>query len=117
MAPRQLSGYMGGDPTIIEEVCAARRLQDELAAQRPDDPRRAFGQAVEASGSVGVVDALADVLNKALGTMSERLLGEIDARFEQQAKIQEQALRELTESFRELSLRVLSLRELNRIES
>jgi len=33
-----------------------RGLQEELAVQRPDDPRRAFGLEVEAaSGSVGAV--------------------------------------------------------------
>ena len=34
---------------IIDEVCALRGLQEELATARPDDPRRIFGEAVEAS--------------------------------------------------------------------
>ena len=43
--------YLGGDVAIIDEVCTLRRLQEELAVERPEDPRRVFGQAVEATGA------------------------------------------------------------------
>ena len=52
-AAELLVRYLGGDMRIIAEVCALRGLQEELAAERPDDPRRIFGEAVEASGSDG----------------------------------------------------------------
>lgn len=56
---------------IIDEVCAARGLQEQLAAQCPDDPRRVFGQAVGAASSSDSV-ALAD-LSRAFSTLTERL--------------------------------------------
>ena len=56
---------------IIDEVCAARGLQEQLAVQCPDDPRRVFGQAVETASSSDSV-ALAD-LARAFSTLTERL--------------------------------------------
>jgi len=53
--------YLGGDPMLVNEVCRMRGYQEELAARRPDDPQRIFGEAVEiASGSAGTLLA-ADV--------------------------------------------------------
>ena len=40
---------------IIDEVCALRGFQEQLAVQAPEDPRHIFGEAVEASGSHGPV--------------------------------------------------------------
>jgi len=37
-AAELLVRYLGGDMCIIEEVCALRSLQEELAVERPDDP-------------------------------------------------------------------------------
>ena len=48
-AAELLVRYLGGDMCIIDEVCALRGLQEELAAERPDDPRRIFGEAVDAT--------------------------------------------------------------------
>ena len=39
--------YLGGDPMLVNEVCRMRGYQEELAARRPDDPQRIFGEAVE----------------------------------------------------------------------
>ena len=41
--------WLGGDLGIIAEVCALRGFQEELAARAPEDPRRVFGEAVEAA--------------------------------------------------------------------
>ena len=43
--------YLGGDLSIIDEVIAWRGLQEELAAQAPEDPRRLFGEAVGATSA------------------------------------------------------------------
>ena len=48
--------YLGGDLSIIPEVMANRGLQEELAANAPEDPRRAFGEEVE--GGPGLVSAV-----------------------------------------------------------
>ena len=51
---RQAAGllcrYLGGDLAIIDEVCAFRELQERLADDQLDDPRRVFGETVEVSG-------------------------------------------------------------------
>ena len=44
-----LCRYLGGDPALVVEVCRNRGLQEELAVQNPEDPRRLFGEAVEAA--------------------------------------------------------------------
>ena len=61
--------YLGGDLTIIDDVCRIRGFQEELAARAPEDPRRAFGEAVEASrDSVALAD-----LARAFSTLTEQL--------------------------------------------
>ena len=45
--------YLGGDPNLVQEVCALRGLQGQLAAEQPEDPRRFFGEAVEAGEPAG----------------------------------------------------------------
>ena len=53
-AAKLLVRYLGGDPVLVDEVCRIRGFQEGLAALRPDDPRRVFGEAVEAAtGSAG----------------------------------------------------------------
>lgn len=43
--------YLGGDISLVDEVCAIRGYQEELAIRAPEDPRRLFGEAVEVSSS------------------------------------------------------------------
>ena len=43
--------YLGGDESLIGEVQANRRAQEELAVTQPDHPARAFGEAVEQTNS------------------------------------------------------------------
>ena len=69
-AARILCRWLGGDLAIIDEVCAIRGFQEQLAAQRPEDPRRVFGEAVEASGSSGRVG---EQLARMLTTVERRL--------------------------------------------
>ena len=42
---------MGEDLTLVDEVCRIRGFQEQLAVQSPEDPRRLFGDVVEASSS------------------------------------------------------------------
>jgi hypothetical protein len=44
--------YLGGDGSLVDEVCRLRGFQEELAVQNPEDPRRVFGEAVEAAAPV-----------------------------------------------------------------
>ena len=55
-AAELLVRYLGGDVALVDEVCRNRGFQEALAVARPVDPRRVFGEAVEAaSGSVSPV--------------------------------------------------------------
>ena len=56
-AAELLVKYLGGDLSLVDDVCRLRGFQEEMAAQRPEDPRRIFGEAVEASGSRGPAGA------------------------------------------------------------
>jgi hypothetical protein len=44
--------YLGGDESLIGEVQANRRAQEELAVTQPDHPARAFGEAVEQTNDI-----------------------------------------------------------------
>ena len=82
-AAELLCRYLGGDLTLVDEVCALRSFQDELAVEAPADPRRLFGEAVEASSSSSD-PSLARVLshmNERLKTQ-EQLLARIQANLE-----------------------------------
>ena len=50
-AAKLLVRYLGGDLSLVDEVCALRVLQEELAIRKAEDPRRVFGEAVEATPS------------------------------------------------------------------
>ena len=67
-AAELLCRWLGGDMAIIDEVCALRGLQEELAVRAPEDPRRLFGQVVEASSS-----SSSSLMTQALSYMNERL--------------------------------------------
>ena len=41
--------YLGGDPTLVEEIAANREAQERLAVEEPEHPARLFGEAVECS--------------------------------------------------------------------
>ena len=46
-----LCRWLGGDLSLVDEVCTLRGFQEELALHAPEDPRRLFGEVVEASSS------------------------------------------------------------------
>ena len=48
-----LTRYLGGDLSLVDEICRNRGMQEELAIQNPGDARRVFGEAVEATGLMG----------------------------------------------------------------
>ena len=48
-AAELLCRYLGGDLALVDEVCRIRGFQEELAVQAPEDPRRLFGEVVEAT--------------------------------------------------------------------
>ena len=52
-ASELLCRFLGGDLSLVDEVCRMRSLQLELAAAQPEDPRRIFGQAVEVASRAG----------------------------------------------------------------
>ena len=75
--------YLGGDLALVDEVCTLRGFQEELAAREPDDPRRLFGEAVEASSSSSD-PSLAQVLSHMNERLSkqEQVLARIQANLE-----------------------------------
>ena len=68
LAAELLCRWLGGDLAIIDEVCALRGFQEELAVRAPEDPRRLFGEAVEASSPLSGRQWVS-----VLSNMSERL--------------------------------------------
>ena len=78
--------YWGGDIALVDEICRNRGMQEELAAQNPNDPRRAFGEAVEAAAPASVIDepqlarVCTDVVTCTLPAVIERLTAHIDER-------------------------------------
>ena len=48
-AAELLCRYVGGDLALVDEVCRNRGFQEQLAVQAPEDPRRLFGEVVEAT--------------------------------------------------------------------
>jgi hypothetical protein len=83
-AAKLLVRYLGGDLAIIDEVCALRGLQEQLAADRPEDPRRIFGEAMEASGSTGTVAAqLARACTEALAGAVPRIIDRLTAHMDE----------------------------------
>ena len=46
-AAELLCKYLGGDLSLVGEVCTLRGFQEELALHAPEDPRRLFGDVVE----------------------------------------------------------------------
>ena len=85
--------WLGGDISLINEVCRARGFQEELAVRAPEHPARVFGEAVEAGGVteagpceslIGrMLPSLLEKITETLTeTLSEKLTAHIDERFE-----------------------------------
>ena len=89
-AAELLCRWLGGDLSLVDEVCAIRGFQEVLAASRPEDPRRVFGEAVEATGgTVGsatttqLARACTEAITSAVPGIIERLSAHIDERLAQ----------------------------------
>ena len=84
-APR----WLGGDLSLIDEVCRARGLQEALAVRAPEHPARVFGEAVEAGSSTDPAGAceqmvgrmLPSILEKLSETLTKTLTVHLDERF------------------------------------
>ena len=82
-ASELLCRYLGGDISVVDEICALRRFHDHLAVRAPEDPRRIFGAAVEASSSTGTqLATMFSAMNQRL-TNQEEMLARIHERLEQ----------------------------------
>ena len=90
-AAELLVRYLGGDVSLVGEVCALRGLQERLAAEQPEDPLRAFGEAVEVVSNVSgpmpmvgqLAQACADTVAHAIPGIVARLTAHIDERLAQ----------------------------------
>ena len=89
-AAELLVRWLGGDVSIVDEVCANRCFQDELAARAPEDPCRLFGDVVEAESSPSTQLAnLFAAMNQRLTSQEQtlavqgQLLGRIHERLDQ----------------------------------
>ena len=73
-AAELLCRYLGGDISLVDEVCRLRGFQEDLAVQAPDDPRRVFGESVEAAPSAEYVSRLCtDIVGRTVPVMLEKL--------------------------------------------
>ncbi len=43
--------YLGGDPTLVDEIFRNRAAQEALAKEQPDHAARVFGEAVESEAN------------------------------------------------------------------
>ena len=63
-AAELLVRYLGGDLAIIDEVCTLHGLQEKLAVERPEDPRRVFGKAMPSLSSETQVESAGGKLGR-----------------------------------------------------
>ena len=84
-AAELLCRYLGGDLALVDEVCRIRGFQMELAVQALEDPRRLFGEVVEATTIGAGGSQLAQILTAMNERMTnqEKILATIQERFEQ----------------------------------
>ena len=89
-AAELLCRYLGGDLSLVDEVCRIRGFQAEMAVQRPEDPRRIFGEAVEAAGGTNggartteLARACTEAIANAVPGIIEKLSAHIDERLAQ----------------------------------
>ena len=73
-AAELLVRFLGGDISIVDEVCALRGLQEHLAAHAPEDPRRVFGEAVEGAAFQQVLEVLEKVTEKLITKIDEHFV-------------------------------------------
>ena len=75
--------YLGGDMSLISEVCAMRGFQEQLAVRAPEDPARTFGEAVEpvaAPSAEYLSRVCTDIVGRTVPVMLDKLSSYIDER-------------------------------------
>ena len=65
--------WLGGDLSLIDEVCRARGFQEELAVRAPEHPARVFGEDVEAGCVTSAAGACEQVVGRLLPSLFEKL--------------------------------------------
>ena len=78
--------YLGGDISIVNEVCTIRGFQEHLETERIEGPRRAYGQEMEALGGAApsqMVRACTEALAIAIPGMLDEIALRVDERFGQ----------------------------------
>ena len=80
-----LCRWLGGDLSLIDEVCRARGFQEQLAVRAPEHPARVFGEAVEAGGVTDAAGACEQIVGRMLppllNKLAEKLTETLDERF------------------------------------
>ena len=82
-AAELLVRYLGGDLSLVEEVCRLRGFQDQVATRAPEDPRRLFGEAVEATGTPSaefLSTVCTNIVDRTIPLVIEKLTSYIDDR-------------------------------------
>ena len=85
-AAELIARWLGGDLSLNPEVIANRGLQQELAVHAPEDPRRVFGEAVEAEQGTTFQQVLEQTLPHLLEKVTEKIITKIDERFDTMEK-------------------------------
>ena len=76
--------WLGGDISLINEVCRARGFQEELAVRAPEHPARVFGEAVEAGPCESLIGRmLPSLLEKFTETLTEALTEKLTLRIDE----------------------------------
>ena len=76
--------WLGGDLSIIEEVCRNRGIQAELAARQPEHPLRPFGEDVEQkndASSLDMANICQQMLEHVMPEILQKITKHIDERF------------------------------------
>ena len=82
-AAELLTRFLGGDLSLVDEICRNRGMQEELAVQNPEDPRRIFGEAVEAAGPLGeqqLARVCTEIATRTVPAILDRVTAHIDER-------------------------------------
>ena len=104
-AANLLVRYLGGEPTLVDEVCALRDLQGELANERPSAPLRFFGEVVESTSDAARKRMPEDVQDVVRNEMRQQQVWSFSKRSHNHRELMEHgrivhgsALRELDET-------------------
>ena len=82
-AAELLCRYLGGDLALVDEICALRGFQEGLTVRAPQDARRAFGEAVEATPTPSaeyLSRVCTDIVGRTVPVVIDKLSSYIDER-------------------------------------